>query len=111
MAKRGKAPSNVSQLRRDIDKGKTGDKVAGTDPAAAPLGTDDEAAGTSPVVEGATARPGRDRHPDPAPNAANPEQTPDGRPRKDGAKGAIIMILIGIALVVFWLIFGLGAGS
>ena len=42
----------VEQLRRDIDAGRTGDKSPGSDPAAAPLGTDDEAAGTpaEPVV-------------------------------------------------------------
>ena len=33
-------------LRDDIDSGRTGDKVAFPDPAAAPLGTDEEAAGT-----------------------------------------------------------------
>jgi hypothetical protein len=33
----------------DIDRGVTGDKVPGSDPAAAPLGTDDEAAGTPPT--------------------------------------------------------------
>jgi hypothetical protein len=35
-----------AQLRNDIDSGRTGDKVAAPDPAAAPLGTDEEAAGT-----------------------------------------------------------------
>lgn len=40
------APATVERLRRDIDLGKTRDKVAFPDPAAAPLGTDDEAAGT-----------------------------------------------------------------
>ncbi|MGE0222436.1 MAG: hypothetical protein AB7S57_04180 [Acetobacteraceae bacterium] len=35
---------NVEQLRRAIDSGRTGDKIAMTDPAAAPLGSDDEAA-------------------------------------------------------------------
>jgi hypothetical protein len=34
------------QLRDDIDRGRTGDKVANPDPSAAPLGTDEEAAGT-----------------------------------------------------------------
>jgi hypothetical protein len=34
------------QLRHDIDRGRTGEKVAAIDPAAAPLGTDEEAAGT-----------------------------------------------------------------
>ncbi len=34
------------QLKAAIDSGRTGDKVAFADPGAAPLGTDDEAAGT-----------------------------------------------------------------
>jgi hypothetical protein len=37
---------NTSRLRADIDAGNTGDKTPGEDPAAAPLGTDEEAAGT-----------------------------------------------------------------
>jgi hypothetical protein len=36
----------ASKLRHDIDRGRGGDKVDAIDPAAAPLGTDDEAAGT-----------------------------------------------------------------
>ena len=38
--------STTEQLRHDIDRGRTGDKVDAIDPAAAPLGTDEEAAGT-----------------------------------------------------------------
>jgi len=40
--------TTTDRLRSDIDSGRTGDKVATSDPAAAPLGTDDEAAGTPP---------------------------------------------------------------
>jgi hypothetical protein len=40
--------STISQLRDDIDAGRTGDKIDWPDPAAAPLGTDEEAAGTPP---------------------------------------------------------------
>jgi len=45
-----KRPPNTAaeRLRTDIDAGRTGDKVPHPDPAAAPLGTDDEAAGTRP---------------------------------------------------------------
>jgi hypothetical protein len=39
------------QLRHDIDSGRTGDKVRASDPAAAPLCTDEEAAGTSIAPE------------------------------------------------------------
>jgi hypothetical protein len=38
----------LEQLRADIDRGRTGDKVSAPDPAMAPLGTDDEAARTPP---------------------------------------------------------------
>jgi hypothetical protein len=41
------APTS-DRLRYDIDSGLTGDKVDFPDPAAAPLGTDDEAGGHSP---------------------------------------------------------------
>jgi hypothetical protein len=36
----------TERLRKDIDAGRAGSKVDYPDPAAAPLGTDDEAAGT-----------------------------------------------------------------
>lgn len=36
----------ADRLRADIDRGRTGDKIPGSDPAAAPLGADEEAAGT-----------------------------------------------------------------
>jgi hypothetical protein len=45
------AKPNADQLRHEIDRGETRDKVAYPDPAAAPLGTDDEAAGTPPSAE------------------------------------------------------------
>jgi hypothetical protein len=41
----------TSELRIDIDSGRTGDKIDSPDPAAVPLGTDDEAAGTPPSPE------------------------------------------------------------
>ena len=43
--------TNSAQLRHGITTGQSGDKVANIDPAAAPLGTDDEAAGTPPSPE------------------------------------------------------------
>ena len=44
-------PGTTDRLRHDIDRGRTGDKIPVIDPAAAPLGTDDEAAGTPPSRE------------------------------------------------------------
>jgi len=40
-------PAGHKQLRIAIDQGHAGDKVDASDPAAVPLGTDDEAGGTS----------------------------------------------------------------
>lgn len=42
----GSGSATFAQLRNDIDNGRTSDKVSCVDPAAAPLGTDEEAAGT-----------------------------------------------------------------
>lgn len=49
MARPEPHPQTVDRLRADIDRGLTGDKVAGSDPAAAPLGTDAEAGGAPPT--------------------------------------------------------------
>jgi hypothetical protein len=43
--------ATTAQLRDDIDRGRTGSKICVADPAAAPLGTDEEAAGTPPTGE------------------------------------------------------------
>ncbi|HSP25698.1 MAG TPA: hypothetical protein VLQ65_11025 [Saliniramus sp.] len=47
----GESPARSEDLREDIDTGRTGDKVPFRDPAAAPLGADDEAAGHTPSSE------------------------------------------------------------
>lgn len=44
-------PSTASQVRGDIQRGLTGDKRPGLDPAAAPMETDAEAGGTPPTQE------------------------------------------------------------
>jgi hypothetical protein len=80
-----KRGSTVEQLRSDIDHGRTGDKVEGSDPAAAPLGADEEAAGTplpTNVVNTA-----RDLE----------RQAPNG-PREKGTLGAA-WVLIGFVVV------------
>lgn len=87
------AKSNVVQLRAAIDRGETGDKVATVDPAAAPLGTDEEAAGTPPsasAIETAyraeIARPNAD--PDPQRSVVN------------AIVAAVCIAIAGIALIV-----------
>jgi hypothetical protein len=49
MASPDPRPRTADSLRADIDRGLTGDKIPGSDPAAAPLGTDAEAAGAPPT--------------------------------------------------------------
>lgn len=46
------AGPTMDRLRHEIDRGQMGDKVAARDPAAAPLGTDEEAAGTPTPLRG-----------------------------------------------------------
>ena len=46
-----KKTPTTDQLRRRIDKGLSGDKIVGSDPAAAPLETDAEAGGFPPTEE------------------------------------------------------------
>jgi hypothetical protein len=51
VASRGRRVDTTDRLRSEIDQGRTGDKVSFPDPAAVPLGTDEEAAGTPPSRE------------------------------------------------------------
>jgi coenzyme F420-dependent glucose-6-phosphate dehydrogenase len=44
-----KTPITAERLRHEIDSGRTGDKIPHPDPAAAPLGADDEAGGHPPL--------------------------------------------------------------
>jgi hypothetical protein len=66
-------PATADRLRHEIDSGHTGDKVSAPDPAAAPLGTDDEAAGAPPAADrlelAARHRPLREPEP-PSPDLA-----------------------------------------
>jgi len=76
--KRQDKKPNAAQLRGDIDKGRTGDKAPGIDPAAAPMETDAEAGGAPPSpAEIAQARRAERRGAGDA-NAADPNKTPDG---------------------------------
>jgi hypothetical protein len=75
--------ATTEQLRRDIDRGLTGDKIPAEDPAAAPLGTDDEAAGMSPgrdEIRDARHREGIHRPPD-ASLASGPQTRDPNGPR------------------------------
>ncbi|XEX99088.1 hypothetical protein P7L64_03785 (plasmid) [Tistrella bauzanensis] len=98
----GGAPT-AAQLRDRIDRGETGDKVPLVDPAAAGLGTDDEAAGTPPdaaAVGIATAQE-LGRRPDPvnAPGLSGGRFAPHGggQPRRV-PRG---LIVVGVLTILF----------
>ncbi|WP_372501101.1 hypothetical protein [Tistrella mobilis] len=102
------APPTSAELRDRIDRGQTGDKVPVVDPAAAPLGTDDEAAGTPPkaadVAAAATAE--TVHHPVSAPGLDGDrlEPSPGGQPRQLPrglyVVGVITIIFMGMIVAV-----------
>ena len=61
-----RAPTS-DRLRRDIDSSRAGDKVDFPDPAAAPLGADDEAAGRPPSAAERKLAVRQESHTAPAP--------------------------------------------
>lgn len=54
--------AGAARLREHIDRGGAADKAAALDPAAAPLGTDDEAAGAPPTREEVAAAEAAEGH-------------------------------------------------
>ncbi len=94
---------NWDQARSRIDAGETGDKVAAPDPAAAPLGADEEAGGarTPPEAIGGSAAAEQQR-----PAGDQPARAQGGIPGRRptwvvlGVIGVLVVAaLIGIALV------------
>jgi hypothetical protein len=80
-------------LRDDIQRGRTSDKVKARDPAAAPLGTDEEAAGT-PVTSTAS-QSARD-----AENKSQLETDPDRSNKYNSWSGVLLWAGV-IATLVF----------
>ncbi|WP_372094466.1 hypothetical protein [Tistrella mobilis] len=95
------APPTSAELRDRIDRGQTGDKVPVVDPAAAPLGTDDEAAGTPPRAADVAAAAAAEtvHHPVSAPGLDGDrlEPTPGGQPRRL-PRG---LYLVGVITIIF----------
>lgn len=96
--------SETERLRGDIDAGRTGDKVPFSDPAAAPLGTDDEAAGHSAGVERRAAAAGQVGR-----SSAGGGTDERGRPYDD--KGTTVPGVSFTTAVVGLLVVVIGAGA
>lgn len=87
----------AAQVRQGIDRGKGSDKVAFPDPAAAPLGTDDEAAGhpVSPDQAAAALAAETRSRPD------LPQTAPDLTQRDPGTtRFAVVLAVLGVVLVI-----------
>ncbi len=88
--------AEAARLRDDIDRGATGEKIAFSDPAAVPLGTDAEAGGTPTdpaAMAGARKAEGAARE------SSHPKKTPAQLQRTAGP-GVITLIVLGAALVL-----------
>jgi hypothetical protein len=91
---------NASQEKARIDRGDYGDKVPGFDPAAAPLGTDEEAAGTPPPAiepRRTAARPPAGQTPSPEDSIA-PNADP-AKPRGNWWPAAVVVTVL-VAIVI-----------
>lgn len=90
----------TDKLRADIDRGRTGDKVPASDPAAAPLGTDEEAAGTPippQAIAHAHAQETATSARMPAGQSAHP--APD-RSRSRSRTALIVVVALGIVIAI-----------
>lgn len=90
-----RAGAAAAVARDAIDSGRGGDKVSGFDPAAAPLGTDEESAGNRPLTSSpapaAPARPTAEKAADPVGNE---------RARYDVQDRLLGPVLLGLAAVI-----------
>jgi hypothetical protein len=93
----------TDRLRHDIDSGRAGDKVAFPDPAAAPLGTDDEAGGTAPTGDDVAAAHAAEIRQDDGPSgpAASEERhrTMSGSMRSPLQLGPAVAVALAVVLL------------
>ena len=89
--------TNMSQLRAEIDSGETGDKVPFPDPAAAPLGTDDEAGGFPLRPRDVAAAAARET------SRSTPTEAPDRTgPWVWAMVLAVLLVTIAAAAAIYW---------
>jgi hypothetical protein len=92
-------PVERGHLRDQIDSGKFRDKVAAPDPAASPLGTDDEAAGAP--TPAASVRYQSPSAPAYAPEGSHSKNTP---PTRQGHMIAVAIVAVCVLIGVFILL-------
>jgi hypothetical protein len=92
---------NVAHLRRDIEAGATGDKLPMLDPAASPLGTDDEAGGAPPTAAMVAAAREAERGPHSASKGVGGRTGP-----RFSRIAALLLLAVLLASAALWLSFG-----
>lgn len=98
---------NVTHLRRDIEAGATGDKAPMLDPAASPLGTDDEAGGAPLAPASITAARAAERGPQSTSAVGGASAGVGGRTGPSFTRiAALLLLAVGLAIGALWLSFG-----
>jgi hypothetical protein len=100
--------ATTAQIKDDINSGRTGDKVAGVDPGLSPLGTDDEAGGSTfdpEWIERTREQELAGRPGNATPNAATPELQPNARigPQRNLVLAAVVGAAAALLLAVLLL--------
>jgi hypothetical protein len=103
VAEKPEAPTSWAPARARIDRGETGDKIAVTDPAAAPLGTDAEAGGASTPAEAIARSVHLGRHSEDARAAAQAPRTAD---RRQLLPWLVVILVLTVAVVLALVVTG-----
>jgi len=91
---------NPSQLQSDIDHGATRDKVAHPDPAAAPLGTDSEAAGAPIDSKAAALERGGATNRGPIDTSVQHDHAAHGRSSTPSRLLIALLVVIAIGVII-----------
>jgi hypothetical protein len=91
--------TNAAQLKADHDSGRAGDKVAAGDPAASPLGTDEEAGGAPLSDEALSLARAQETHPDAASTRSDSRVDNARQGRPGGGVGMLLGVLAALVLV------------
>jgi cobalamin biosynthesis Mg chelatase CobN len=96
----------TDRLRKDIDRGRAGDKIGFPDPSAAPLGTDAEAGGTAPGPGARRTAHEQEVGREDGPTAAVGPRPVSMEPRRAGGSGRWIAIAVVLLVAVLMLVGG-----
>jgi hypothetical protein len=90
------SPHTTEQLRRSADEGGAGDKVRFPDPAAAPLGADDEAAGRPATADRVSLAAGHEVGAGSSENAPAANENPQTRRETWWIYLVVVAVVIGL---------------